>query len=242
VQITMSQAILEDPSIRTNDASSKDPSIAPDDSSTLQKRPRRRLLSKLIRSAGVAAGEELLASWLAHDRGKHGSYMTSRVPKMALYGAFISTSLTHFLLKGLRALFDGQESSTARVLEILVGMLVVAPIQKIVHIVSMALFAGARTFFQIGATIRAVLLPTMTVIWFAVPLAVAFAQNFLPENLWPQFFGLMSFVVNTYANAMLKKKRLAALRKRHYGVASKLSNPQSSMPQSSRPQSSRPQY
>jgi hypothetical protein len=82
-------------------------------------------MSKLLRCAAVATGEELLASWVAKDRGKGGGYFTARVPKMAFYGAFISTSLTHFLLKGLRIVFAGRESSTAKVLEILAGMLVV---------------------------------------------------------------------------------------------------------------------
>lgn len=91
----------------------------------------------------------------------------------------------------------------------------VVPIQKIVHILSMALIAGARTFHQLGATVKAGFLPAMTVIWFAAPVAVAFAQNCLPENVWPQFFGLMSFVVDTYANSMIKKKRLAALRRKY---------------------------
>jgi len=81
----------------------------------------------------------------------------------------------------------------------------------------MALIAGARTFHQLRATVKAGFLPTMCVIWLVAPFAVAIAQNIVPRNLRPRFLGLVSFLVDTYANAMIKKKRLAALRRKHFG-------------------------
>ena len=52
----------------------------------------------------------------------------------------------------------------------------------------------------------------MRVSWIASPIALAFAQKFLPEHTWVTFFNLVSFVIGTYVNTHTKKKRLAALR------------------------------
>merc|ERR1711964_928397 len=81
----------------------------------------------------------------------------------------------------------------------------------------MAIIAGARTIHQVRATVRAGLFPVMKVSWATSPLALAFAQNFLPQETWVPFFNMISFVLGTYINALTKKKRLAALRKKHYG-------------------------
>lgn len=79
---------------------------------------------------------------------------------------------------------------------------------------SMAIIAGARTFHQVRATVRAGFMPVMKISWITSPLALAFAQKFLPEHTWVPFFNLISFVIGTYINSHTKKKRLAALRKK----------------------------
>lgn len=81
----------------------------------------------------------------------------------------------------------------------------------------MAIIAGAQTFHQVRATVRAGFMPVMKVSWVTSPIALAFAQKFLPEHTWVVFFNLIGFVISTYVNARTKKKRLAALRKKHYG-------------------------
>ena len=78
----------------------------------------------------------------------------------------------------------------------------------------MAIIAGARTLHQVRATVRAGFLPVMKVSWITSPLALAFAQKFLPEETWVPFFNVVAFVIGTYINAHTKKKRLAALRKK----------------------------
>ena len=78
----------------------------------------------------------------------------------------------------------------------------------------MAVIAGARTWHQIRATVRAGFMPVMKVSWVTSPLALAFAQKFLPEQTWVPFFNILAFVIGTYINTHTKKKRLAALRKR----------------------------
>jgi 1-acyl-sn-glycerol-3-phosphate acyltransferase len=72
-----------------------------------------------------SAGEELLASWLAKDRGKDRSFYTSRIPKQAIYGSLIHIPIANWLLKGARYIFRGRTSPTSRFLAILFGLLVV---------------------------------------------------------------------------------------------------------------------
>ena len=86
-----------------------------------------------------------------------------------------------------------------------------------VYLVAMALIAGARTYHQVRATVRVGFWKVMRVSWIVSPICLAFAQKFVPENLWVPFFNLVGFVIGTYINTVTKKKRLAALRKKHFG-------------------------
>lgn len=56
-------------------------------------------------------------------------------------------------------------------------------------------------------------MPVMKVSWCTSPIALAFAQKFLPEHAWVPFFNMIGFVIGTYVNTHTKKKRLEALRK-----------------------------
>jgi hypothetical protein len=81
----------------------------------------------------------------------------------------------------------------------------------------MALIAGARTYAHVRATLRVSFWDVMKVSWVTSPVCLAFAQQFLPESTWVPFFNLVAFVIGTYINTKTKKKRLAALRKKHFG-------------------------
>lgn len=179
------------------------------------------LRTKMLTAGTLAGAQEFLASWLAKDRNKHGNYFTSRVPKMAAYGALVSAPLGHFLIWLLQKTFKGRTSLKAKILQILVSNLIIAPIQNSVYLVAMALIAGARTFHQVRATVRVGFWKVMRVSWVTSPICLAFAQKFLPENTWVPFFNLVSFVIGTYINTVTKKKRLAALRKKHFGDGSR---------------------
>jgi hypothetical protein len=169
-------------------------------------------------TAGTLAGlQEFLASWLAKDRNKHGNYFTSRVPKMAAYGALVSAPLGHFLIWLLQKTFKNRTSLRAKILQILVSNFIIAPIQNSVYLVAMALIAGARNYHQVRATVRVGFMKVMKVSWIASPICLAFAQQFLPEQTWMPFFNVVAFVIGTYINTTTKKKRLAALRKKHFG-------------------------
>jgi len=79
----------------------------------------------------------------------------------------------------------------------------------------MAIIAGARTFHQIRATVRAGFMPVMKVSWVTSPIALAFAQAFLPQETWVPFFNIIGFIIGTYINSHTKKKRLQALRRKY---------------------------
>jgi len=80
----------------------------------------------MLTSGALSALQEFLASWIAKDKSKHGHYLTPRVPKMALYGAFISAPLGSALIKILQWLFAGRTSLKAKVFQILVSNLIVS--------------------------------------------------------------------------------------------------------------------
>jgi len=86
--------------------------------------------TKMLTTGGLSAAQELLASWIAKDRNKNGSYFTSRVPKMAAYGAFISAPLGHVLIGILQKMFAGRTSLKAKILQILVSNLVVCSLLR----------------------------------------------------------------------------------------------------------------
>ncbi|KAF2838174.1 hypothetical protein M501DRAFT_993036 [Patellaria atrata CBS 101060] len=182
----------------------------------LQSNPLR---TKMLTSGTLAGLQEFLASWIAKDRSRAGHYFTSRVPKMAIYGAFVSAPLGHVLISILQKAFRGRTSLKAKIFQIIVSNLVISPIQNTVYLIAMAFIAGARTFHQVRATVKAGFMPVMKVSWITSPIALAFAQKFLPEQTWVPFFNIVAFVIGTYINSHTKKKRLAALRKKHYGDA-----------------------
>lgn len=99
----------------------------------------------------------------------------------------------------------------------LYALLQIAPIQNSIYLVAMALIAGARTYHQVRATVKVGFWRVMKISWITSPICLAFAQKFLPDQLWVPFFNLVSFVLGTYINTVTKKKRLAALRKKHFG-------------------------
>lgn len=79
----------------------------------------------MLTSGSLAALQEFLASWIAKDRNKSGHYFTSRVPKMAVYGAFISAPLGHVMISLLQKTFRGRTSLKSKILQIIVSNLLV---------------------------------------------------------------------------------------------------------------------
>jgi len=92
----------------------------------LQQLQSNPLRTKMLTSGSLAALQEVLASWIAKDKSKHGHYFSTRVPKMAAYGAFISAPLGHLLISILQRMFSGRTSLRAKILQILVSNLIVS--------------------------------------------------------------------------------------------------------------------
>lgn len=86
----------------------------------------------MLTSGTLSALQELLASWIAHDRSRNGHYFSTRIPKMAVYGAFISAPLGHVLISLLQKLFSGRTSLKAKILQILVSNLIVRVLVTVV--------------------------------------------------------------------------------------------------------------
>ena len=93
--------------------------------------------TKMLTAGTLAGLQEVLASWLAKDRNKNGHYFTSRVPKMAAYGALVSAPVGHFLIWLLQKTFRNRTSLKSKILQILVSNLVVCksqcPLQALVY-------------------------------------------------------------------------------------------------------------
>ena len=62
---------------------------------------------------------------MAKDRNKHGNYFTSRVPKMAAYGAFVSAPMGHVMIWMLQKVFANRTSLKSKILQILASNLIV---------------------------------------------------------------------------------------------------------------------
>jgi len=177
----------------------------------LQKNPLR---TKMLTSGTLSALQELLASVIARDKPKHGTYLTPRVPKMALYGALVSAPLGHLLITILQKLFEGRTSVKSKILQIIVSNIFVSPLQNTVMLASLAIVNGAQTFHQIKHDVKKGFLQTMTVSWITSPIALIIAQKFLPPHAWVPFFNMLGFVIGTYINATQKKRKIAAIKKK----------------------------
>ena len=85
----------------------------------------------MLTSGALSGLQEFLASWIAHDKNKSGGYFTSRVPKMALYGAVVSAPMAHILIRILQWFFEGRTSVRAKVMQILASNLIVRAVAVI---------------------------------------------------------------------------------------------------------------
>ena len=155
----------------------------------------------------LSALAEFLASYLAGEKSANGSYVSDRIPKMAFYGGCISAPLGHVMVSMLQRAFEGKTSAKDKILQILCSNLFISPIQNIIYLASMAVIAGAKSWDQVKATIKAGFLPVMRVSLITSPLTMAFAQKYLPPHAWVPFFNLVGFLVGTYVNTMTKKRR-----------------------------------
>ncbi|KAI0307706.1 hypothetical protein B0F90DRAFT_49129 [Multifurca ochricompacta] len=137
----------------------------------------------------------------------------SRAVKMALYGLLVSAPLGHFLVGQLQKAFAGKSGRAAKLGQVVASNLIVAPIQTIFYLSSLAVVSGAQSWNDVKKTVKGGFFPVIKVMWVSSPLSIAFAQNFLSPELWVPFFNLVSFVLGTYFNTKLKRLRRSAEKK-----------------------------
>lgn len=195
------------------------PAVAPPTTNTLLLQYLGQLQTNPIRTKACTSLvlnslSEILASYLAGEKDpKTKSYISSRVPKMALYGFFVSAPLSHYLVNALQTPFKGKVGAKWKLLQLLASQLIVTPIQNSVFLIFMSIFAGAKSLDQIYASWKTAFLPVQKSSWLTSPLVFLFAQKFVPEIAWVPFFNIFAFFLVTYNNVIVKKKRQAELRK-----------------------------
>ena len=136
------------------------------------------------------------------------------MPKMALYGSLVSAPMGHVLVTLLQRAFAGRTSTRDKIMQIIASNLLISPTQNVVYLSSMAMIAGARSFDQVKATVKAGFLPIMRVSLLTSPLTLAIAQRYLAPHTWVPFFNLVGFVVSVYINTMTKRRRQAIARQK----------------------------
>jgi len=173
----------------------------------------RPLQTKMITSGVLSFLQEVLASRLAHvsrpssqgtSRTRPPS-LTTKALKMAIYGAFVSAPMGHFLVGILQKSFAGKTSKLARFGQVLASNLFVAPIQAFVYLVSMCVINGLRDPPSISQNVKARYFSVLKISWVTSPLAIFIAQTFIPAELWVPWFNLVTFSVGTYLNTRLKR-------------------------------------
>jgi len=176
----------------------------------LQQLQTNPLRTKMLTSGTLQASQEYLASYLTGMKNKDGGYFTDRVWKMSLYGIFLQAPLNHVLVSNIQKLFAGKTGAQAKILQIIFNNLTVVPIQVFVLVTVQAIVRGAKTWEEVKTAVKAAFLPVYRFSSLSSPLAMLFAQNFLPPELWVPWFNIVAFSLGTTFNVIAKKKAMKA--------------------------------
>ncbi|EIN14079.1 hypothetical protein PUNSTDRAFT_110213 [Punctularia strigosozonata HHB-11173 SS5] len=181
------------------------------------------LRTKALTTGSLSFLQEVLASHLAGTPVKQKpkdapvySHALARARieaksfKMFIYGFLVSAPMGHYLVGALQRVFAGKTGTGAKVAQVIASNLLVAPIQTLVYLASMAIINGAKSADEVKKTVKAGFMPVLRVTWVTSPLTLVFAQNFVAPELWVPFFNMVQFVLGTYFNTKVKKARSAA--------------------------------
>lgn len=184
------------------------------------------LRTKALTSATLSFLQEVIGSHIAgvppSATSKNATLLTTalaslhvdaRAFKMALYGFFVSAPLGHYLTGSLQRAFRGKVGAKYRFAQLLASNLLVAPIQTVAFLASMAIINGAKSLDQVVRTVKGGFLAVIRVTWIVSPLSMVFAQQFIPMELWVPFLNMVQFTLGTFFNVRMKKMRLAAAKK-----------------------------
>ncbi|TFY57191.1 hypothetical protein EVJ58_g7177 [Rhodofomes roseus] len=180
------------------------------------------LRTKAITSGVLQFFQEVLATHLAgvparrvpkdapfYEHALARVKIESKAPKMTLYGMLVSAPMSHALVGITQKLFAGKTGLAAKVGQLLVSNLIVAPIQIAVYLSCTAVINGARTVDDVRKTVKAGYMNALRVTWMTLPLTIVIAQRYLAPELWVPFINLVQFVTGTYFNTKMKKIRMA---------------------------------
>ncbi|KAJ7071159.1 hypothetical protein C8F01DRAFT_1109356 [Mycena amicta] len=190
----------------------------------LQQLAQKPLQTKAITTGVLCFLQEVLGSniaglparppkhpFLLHVLAKH--HVDLKAAKMFIYGALISAPISHYLMGLLQRTFAGKTGTGAKVGQLLATSLLIAPIQTVAYLSSLAVIGGAKSLEQVVNTVKTGFFPVIRVSWITTPTAMVLAQRFVPMELWTLFFSAVSFLVGTFFNARAKRIHLAAARK-----------------------------
>jgi len=183
----------------------------------------RPLLTKAVTAGTLNFLQDVIANHLAGvpvrvskeapppARALAAAKIDLRSLKLAIYGFFVSAPLSHYLVGALQKRFEGKETPAAKLQLLVLQNILVAPIQNAVFLASLAVIGGAKSSAGILAVVKGGFWRVMRVTWAVSPLAVIFAQRFLPPHLWVVFFNLVGFSVGVTFNAAVKKAKIREL-------------------------------
>lgn len=86
----------------------------------------RPLRTRILTTGVLSAFSELLSTWLAYGRRNAGPCLTTRIPKMAVYGAMVNAPLSHTLSQILQRALARQTGAKAKILQALGTVLLVS--------------------------------------------------------------------------------------------------------------------
>ncbi|KAJ9102521.1 hypothetical protein QFC21_002922 [Naganishia friedmannii] len=111
--------------------------------------------------------------------------------------------------KNFQKIFAGKTDALSKILQIIAMQLIQSPITALAYISSMAVINGARSTEAIKKTVQAGYFSILKSMWISSPIAIAFAQKFLPAETWVVWFNLVSFTMGTFMTVLIKRKQLA---------------------------------
>lgn len=171
------------------------------------------LIEHPVRTKSLTSGTlnglaELIGGIISGQKDEESeSYFSSRVLKMALYGALVSGPLSHYLIDLVQKAFRRSKKGWASNISQIVAInLLVNPILAVTYITWMAVIAGARSIKDIRARIRASLWSVLRSQWVTSPLLIAFAQKYIPKLAWTPVFSFFAFILTTYHNTIVRKR------------------------------------
>lgn len=199
------------------------------------------LLTKSVTAGVLAAINELVATAISGDyhETKVRIFEKSRTIRhvlsaktllMIVYGALVATPISHQLYKILNRVFPGKLSPVMKIVQIITLLCTVSPTLNAVFVAWLSVINEYR---MSSTDVKKELAKLMLVIkeglkknfWLiygsSAPtslFSIAFAQTFLPPELWVVFFNVVFFVLGTIQNTKfklnLRKQRLLQEKKK----------------------------